>query len=90
MYQVFKDKALLFQETALAISLEDGQQTTGEVLTTQVIVEIERRSILTKFIILPKAKGNRTLLGTDFLSYAGLVLDVKDACWYFWDNPTHT
>ncbi|GFR32734.1 retrovirus-related Pol polyprotein from transposon 17.6 [Trichonephila clavata] len=52
------------------------------------MIEIEGSSVLTRFIILPKAKGNRTLLGTDFLSYAGLVLDVKNACWYFWDNPT--
>ncbi|GFW25906.1 uncharacterized protein TNCV_2977401 [Trichonephila clavipes] len=89
MYQVFNDKGLIFQETALAVSLADSQQTTGEVLTTQVMVEIEGRSVLTKFIILPKAKGNRTLLGTDFLSSAGLILDVKNACWYFWDNPTH-
>ncbi|GFV42508.1 uncharacterized protein TNCV_2905171 [Trichonephila clavipes] len=29
MYQVFKDKELLFQETTLAMSLADGQQTTG-------------------------------------------------------------
>ncbi|GFS51562.1 retrovirus-related Pol polyprotein from transposon opus [Trichonephila clavipes] len=71
------------------MSLADGQQTTGEALTTQVMVEIEGRSVLTKFIILPKAKGNRTLLGTYFLSSAGLVLDVKNTCWYFWDNPTH-
>ncbi|GFU81050.1 retrovirus-related Pol polyprotein from transposon 17.6 [Trichonephila clavipes] len=35
------------------------------------------------------SKGNRTLLGTDFRSSAGLILDVKNACWYFWDNPTH-
>ncbi|GFV63883.1 hypothetical protein TNCV_4800211, partial [Trichonephila clavipes] len=89
MFQIFKDKGLLFQETTLAMSLADGHQTTGEALTTQVMVEIEGRSVLTKFIILPKAKGNRTLLGTDFLSSAGLVLDVKNTCWYFWDNPTH-
>ncbi|GFS42893.1 uncharacterized protein TNIN_68741 [Trichonephila inaurata madagascariensis] len=89
MYQVFRDKGLLFQETTLAMSLADGQQTTGEALTTQVMVEIEGRSVLTKFIILPKAKGNRTLLGTDFLSSAGLILDMKNTCWYFWDNPTH-
>ncbi|GFQ84658.1 uncharacterized protein TNCT_272281 [Trichonephila clavata] len=88
MYQVFKVQGLLFQETTLAMSLADGQQTTGEALTTQVMIEIEGRSVLTRFIILPKAKGNRTLLGTDFLSSAGLVLDVKNACWYFWDNPT--
>ncbi|GFU27707.1 hypothetical protein TNCV_515991 [Trichonephila clavipes] len=89
MFQIFKDKGLLFQETTLAMSLAYGQQTTGEVLTTQVMVEIEGRSVLTKFIILTKAKGNRTLLGTDFLSSAGLVLDVKNTCWYFWDDPTH-
>ncbi|GFT00600.1 retrovirus-related Pol polyprotein from transposon opus [Trichonephila clavipes] len=89
MFQIFKDKGLLFQETTLAMSLADGQQTTGEALTTQVMVEIEERSFLTKFIILPKAKGNRTLLGTYFLSSAGLVLDVKNTCWYFWNNPTH-
>ncbi|GFY14759.1 uncharacterized protein TNCV_648021 [Trichonephila clavipes] len=88
MFQILKDKGLLFQETTLTMSLADGQQTTGEALTTQVMVEIER-SVLTKFIILPKAKGNITLLGTDFLSSAGLVLDVKNTCWYFWDNPTH-
>ncbi|GFV88063.1 uncharacterized protein TNCV_3242131 [Trichonephila clavipes] len=35
MFQIFKDKGLLFQETTLAMSLADGQQTTGEVLTTQ-------------------------------------------------------
>ncbi|GFW32645.1 transposon Tf2-11 polyprotein [Trichonephila clavipes] len=71
------------------MSLADGQQTTGDALTTQVMVEIEGRSVLTKFKILPKTKGNRTLLGTYFLSSAGLVLDVKNTCWYFWDNPAH-
>ncbi|GFT20542.1 uncharacterized protein TNCV_2183791 [Trichonephila clavipes] len=55
MLQIFKDKGLLVQETTLAMTLADGQQTTG----------------------------------TDFLSSAGLVLDVKNTCWYFWDNPTH-
>ncbi|GFU57316.1 transposon Ty3-I Gag-Pol polyprotein [Trichonephila clavipes] len=90
MYQVFKDKGLLFQETTLAMSLADGQQTRGEALTTQVMIEIEEEiTVLTKFIILPKEKGNRTLLASDFLSSAGLVLDVKNTCWHFWDNPTH-
>ncbi|GFX99475.1 hypothetical protein TNCV_1081191 [Trichonephila clavipes] len=70
MFQIFKDEGLLFQETTLAMSLAEGQQSTGEALTTQ-------------------AKGNRTLLGTDFLSSTGFVLDVKNTCWYFWDNPTH-
>ncbi|GFU15305.1 hypothetical protein TNCV_954551 [Trichonephila clavipes] len=78
MFRIFKDKGLLFQESTLAVSLTDGQQTTGEAPTTQVMVGIEGRSDMTKFIIHPKAKGNRTLLGTDFLSSAGLVLDEKN------------
>ncbi|GFW70643.1 nuclear receptor coactivator 2 [Trichonephila clavipes] len=49
MFQIFKDKGLLFQETTLVMSFVDGQQTNS----------------------------------------AGLVLDLKNACWYFWDNPTH-
>ncbi|GFX61680.1 retrovirus-related Pol polyprotein from transposon 17.6 [Trichonephila clavipes] len=89
MFQILKDKGLLFQETTLGMSLADGQQTTGEALTTQELVEFEGRLVLTKFIILPKAKGNRTLLVTIFLSSAGLVLDVKNTCWYFSDNLTH-
>ncbi|GFY25992.1 uncharacterized protein TNCV_1917421 [Trichonephila clavipes] len=68
------------RETTLAMSLADGQQTTGEALTTQVMAEIEGRSVLTKFIIFLTAKGNGTLLGTDFLSSAGLVLYVKNTC----------
>ncbi|GFV43505.1 hypothetical protein TNCV_4592291 [Trichonephila clavipes] len=35
MFQIVKDKGLFFQETALAMGLADGQQTTGEALTTQ-------------------------------------------------------
>ncbi|GFT68052.1 hypothetical protein NPIL_480261 [Nephila pilipes] len=55
MYQVFKDKGLVFKETPLTMCLVDVQQTTG----------------------------------TDFLSSAGMVLDVKNACWYFWETPIH-
>ncbi|GFU15258.1 hypothetical protein NPIL_430581 [Nephila pilipes] len=68
MYQEFKDKGLIFQENMLAMSLADGQQSTGETLTTQVMVNIEGRLVLTRFVILPKAKGNQTLLETDFVS----------------------
>ncbi|GFV87335.1 uncharacterized protein TNCV_4033071 [Trichonephila clavipes] len=41
MFQIFKGKGLPFQETTLAMSLADGQQTTGEALTTQDLLEID-------------------------------------------------
>ncbi|GFV91991.1 hypothetical protein TNCV_1894271 [Trichonephila clavipes] len=34
-------------------------------------------------------KDGQQTTGTDFLSSASLVLDVKNACWYFWDSPTN-
>ncbi|GFV26266.1 transposon Tf2-8 polyprotein [Trichonephila clavipes] len=35
MFQIFKDKGLLFQETTLAVIFAEGQQTTSDALTTQ-------------------------------------------------------
>ncbi|GFT02062.1 retrovirus-related Pol polyprotein from transposon opus [Trichonephila clavipes] len=89
MYQVFKDKGLIFQEITLAMSLADGQQTTGEALTTQVMVEIEWRSVLTKFIIL-KDKGKQNSSRNRFPQFCRFRSRCEEyLCWYFWDNPTH-
>ncbi|KAF8789942.1 hypothetical protein HNY73_005036 [Argiope bruennichi] len=38
-------------------------------------------------MVLSEAKGNRTLLGTDFLQYAGSVLDVPNGKWHFCEKP---
>ncbi|GFU56901.1 transposon Tf2-8 polyprotein [Trichonephila clavipes] len=62
--------------------VNDGRQETTLAMSLADGQQITGRSHLT-------TQGNRTLLGTDFLSSAGLVLDVKNTCWYFWDNPTH-
>ncbi|KAF8788456.1 hypothetical protein HNY73_006500 [Argiope bruennichi] len=43
---------------------------------------------LTTELTLPKAKGNRTLLGTDFLGKAGIVLNLKHKNWHFYGDQT--
>ncbi|GFU06887.1 hypothetical protein NPIL_304211 [Nephila pilipes] len=68
MYYVFKHKGLSSLEANLTMSLADNQQTMVEAVSTQVVVNVERRSVLTRFITLLEGKRNRTLLGTDFLS----------------------
>ncbi|GFX08705.1 retrovirus-related Pol polyprotein from transposon 297 [Trichonephila clavipes] len=45
MFQIFKDKELLFQETTLAMSLADGQQTTGGEATNSLEHHINTRKI---------------------------------------------
>ncbi|KAF8796635.1 Retrovirus-related Pol polyprotein like [Argiope bruennichi] len=41
-----------------------------------VNLEVEGKMTPTELIVLPEARGYRTLLGTDFLRSAGIVLDV--------------
>ncbi|GFT91656.1 retrovirus-related Pol polyprotein from transposon 412 [Trichonephila clavipes] len=33
-------------------------------------------------------KGNRTLLGVDFLKTSGIVMDMRNNFWYFGDKPS--
>ncbi|GBN46857.1 Retrovirus-related Pol polyprotein from transposon opus, partial [Araneus ventricosus] len=69
--------------------LADGSQTNMEAYTAPVSIDIEGRTVPIEMLALPKAKGNRTLLGTDFLEKSGIVLDLKNKSWYFSDKPHH-
>ncbi|GFX31289.1 retrovirus-related Pol polyprotein from transposon 17.6 [Trichonephila clavipes] len=46
-------------------------------------IGIQCKVIATELIILKNAKGNRTLLGIDFLTAAGIVLNLHRKQWYF-------
>ncbi|GBN08553.1 hypothetical protein AVEN_239110-1, partial [Araneus ventricosus] len=75
--------------TALLDIRIDGSQTNMEAYTAPVSIDIEGRTVPIEMLALPKAKGNRTLLGTDFLEKSGIVLDLKNKSWYFSDKPHH-
>lgn len=87
LFSLFKENNLPFQKTELTLHLANGSQTVEKCLTTQVPVYLEGRKIITNFIILPNATKNRTLLGTDFLETAGVVLDLANKNWFFHDKP---
>ncbi|GFU62373.1 hypothetical protein TNCV_318821 [Trichonephila clavipes] len=72
------------------MSLADGHESKVEVYTTSVVIRLERRVICTSLIALPYAKGNRTLLGMDFLQKAGSVLNLRHQNWFFGDKPRRT
>ncbi|GFR03030.1 hypothetical protein TNCT_466891 [Trichonephila clavata] len=69
------------------MSLADGHKSEVEVYTTSVVIRLEERVIRTQLIILPYAKGNRTLLGMDFLQKAGIVLNLKHRNWFLVTHP---
>ncbi|GFY35736.1 retrovirus-related Pol polyprotein from transposon 17.6 [Trichonephila clavipes] len=65
------------------MTLADGRTQATEILTTSVDIGIQGNVIATELILLKYAKGNRTLLGIDFLTAAGIALDLQRKQWYF-------
>ncbi|GFQ69654.1 retrovirus-related Pol polyprotein from transposon opus, partial [Trichonephila clavata] len=87
LYLLLQKEGANFQKTQITMSLADGHKSEVEVYTTSVVIRLEERVIRTQLIILPYAKGNRTLLGMDFLQKAGIVLNLKHRNWFFSDSP---
>ncbi|GFR19315.1 hypothetical protein TNCT_259961 [Trichonephila clavata] len=70
--------------------MTDGIRQTITALRTVVDLYIEGKVIPTEFLVLPVAKGNKTLLGMDFLHAAGIVLDVQGRKLHFSENPRNS
>ncbi|GFX92809.1 uncharacterized protein TNCV_2657231 [Trichonephila clavipes] len=83
LYHLLKQKGLNFEEKIMQMTLADGRTQTTEILTTSVDITIQGKVIPTELLILKNARGNRTLLGIDFLTAAGIVLDLQRKQWYF-------
>ncbi|GBN33923.1 Retrovirus-related Pol polyprotein from transposon opus, partial [Araneus ventricosus] len=89
MFNSLRERGVDFQKMEVTMVLADGSQTNMEAYTAPVSIDIEGRTVPIEMLALPKAKGNRTLLGTDFLEKSGIVLDLKNKSWYFCDKPHH-
>ncbi|GFY21042.1 retrovirus-related Pol polyprotein from transposon 17.6 [Trichonephila clavipes] len=83
LYHLLKQKGLNFEEKTMQMTLADGRTQTTEILTTSVDISIQGKVIPTELFILKNARGNRTFLGIDFLTAAGIVLDLQRKQWYF-------
>lgn len=86
LYEILKSKGVQFRGETLTMCLADGQKNVVDALVTKIVVTIEGRAVPIDIIALPEVKGNRTLLGMDFLSKAGIVLDIRNRKWHFQDN----
>ncbi|GBL79877.1 Transposon Ty3-I Gag-Pol polyprotein [Araneus ventricosus] len=89
MFNLLRERSVDFQKMEVTIALANGSRTTMEAHTALVSIDIEGRAVPIEMLVLPKAKGNRTLLSTDFLEKSGIVLDLKNKRWYFSDKPHH-
>ncbi|CAL1267106.1 unnamed protein product [Larinioides sclopetarius] len=78
LYELLKKNGMAFENKMIYMTLADGQIQKTEILTTVVNITVKGKTISTELIVLKNARGNRTLLGVDFLSAAGIVLDIQN------------
>ncbi|GBN19630.1 hypothetical protein AVEN_6785-1 [Araneus ventricosus] len=83
MFNLLRERGVEFQKMEVTMALADGSRTTMEAYIAPVSIEVEGRTVYIDMLALPKAKDNRTLLGSDFLGKSGIVLDLKNRSWYF-------
>ncbi|GFU55842.1 retrovirus-related Pol polyprotein from transposon 297 [Trichonephila clavipes] len=87
MFKFLQELDVTFTNKRISFMMADGIRQTIMALSTVVDLCIEGKVIPTEFLVLPEAKGNKTLQGLDFLNAAGIVLDVQGGKWHFSGNP---
>ncbi|XP_063374947.1 uncharacterized protein LOC134662604 [Cydia amplana] len=68
------------------ITLADGSKKSTELLTVAVNIKMGHKTLPIQFTVFPDA-DTRTLLGIDFLETNGVVLDLGQRVWYYYDEP---
>ncbi|GFW10959.1 transposon Ty3-I Gag-Pol polyprotein [Trichonephila clavipes] len=87
MFKFLQEHDVTFTNKRISFMMADGIRQTIMALSTVVDLYIEGKVIATEFLVFPDVKGNKTLLGLDFLNAAGIVLDVQGGKWHFSGNP---
>ncbi|XP_047027955.1 uncharacterized protein LOC124636045 [Helicoverpa zea] len=86
LYRVLVDSGVSFSDTKRYVHLADGTQGWRHLLSAEVSIVIEGREIVCPMLVLPGA-NTKTLLGVDFLTRAGIIIDVARRVWTFADDP---
>ncbi|KAF5282088.1 hypothetical protein FQR65_LT14406 [Abscondita terminalis] len=73
----------------LIMTLADGAKRNVEAQIFEVNVKLHNKIIPTRFVAVPHHVNSRTLLGTDFLKHANVILDIPNNKYYFGEYPQH-
>ncbi|GFU07584.1 transposon Tf2-6 polyprotein [Nephila pilipes] len=85
--EVYEATGTVCADTGASQSVADGQKSTPLVQKATVPITVCGRTFQTDLIFLPHAKGNRRLLGVDFLKISGIVMNMRKNNCYFGDKP---
>ncbi|XP_050559306.1 uncharacterized protein LOC126912218 [Spodoptera frugiperda] len=86
LHRILVNSGVRFTETRRFVRLADGTQGWRNLLSAETEVIIVGRRVRCQFLVLP-GRNTRTLLGLDFLTRAGMVIDVARRTWSFSDSP---
>lgn len=86
LHRILVNSGVRFTETRRFVRLADGTQGWRNLLSAETNVIIVGRRVRCQFLVLP-GRNVRTLLGVDFLTRAGMVIDVARRTWSFSDRP---
>lgn len=86
LYALLLRKGYPLVPSSRQIKFADGLVRDMEVLTTTLSVSLAQSVIKIPFLIFPDSKNNETLLGIDFITAAGVVIDFHKESWYFSNN----
>uniref|UniRef100_A0A2H1WDL2 SFRICE_036432 n=1 Tax=Spodoptera frugiperda TaxID=7108 RepID=A0A2H1WDL2_SPOFR len=86
LHRILVNSGVRFTETRRFVRLADGTQGWRNLLSAETDVIIVGRRVRCQFLVLP-GRNVRTLLGVDFLTRAGMVIDVARRTWSFSDSP---
>ena len=87
LFESMKRKGHKFTKAVAEITLADGVPNKKVVYTTITNIKVGGRLNRIRFVCLPYAVSNHTLLGIDFLEQAGIVMDLPQRCFYYKDEP---
>uniref|UniRef100_A0A2H1WY77 SFRICE_036816 n=1 Tax=Spodoptera frugiperda TaxID=7108 RepID=A0A2H1WY77_SPOFR len=86
LHRILVNAGVRFTETRRFVRLADGTQGWRNLLSAETEVKLVGRRVRCQFLVLP-GRNVRTLLGVDFLTRAGMVIDVARRTWSFSDRP---
>lgn len=87
LYKILQRNGQKFDSQKITVKLADGIPKLSEVLVTEVDVQLQGRSIRTKFLIFPDSEDNSTLFGIDFIQRANILFNFVERTWNFLDAP---
>ncbi|KAL0821581.1 hypothetical protein ABMA28_005033 [Loxostege sticticalis] len=84
LYRLLLERKHPCREDTRRIQLADGSAMTRRVLTTTLQVKIKQKRLVTlDFVIFPDSQSSDTLLGVDFMTATGIMLDFASSTWRF-------